>query len=95
MALGSNTGMGFLRVGNQQLIQNGDFILDFRLFIKIVGFVICGLQVKCKKNSLMSRGTGFKVLGKLRGPRVHFIALGRMTYSHSRTGSSFNYKIKP
>ena len=31
---------GFLRVGNQHLIQNGDFTLDFRLFIKTVGLVI-------------------------------------------------------
>ena len=74
--------MGFLRVGNQQLIQNGDFTLDFRLFIKTVGLVIWGLPVKCKKNYLKSRAIVFRVLGKLRGPRVHFLTLRRMTYSH-------------
>ena len=82
MALGSNIEMGFLRVGNQQLSQNGDFTLDFRLFIKTVELVIWRLPVKCKKNSFKSRATGFGVLWQLRGPRVHFLVLGRMTYSH-------------
>ena len=37
VALGLNTEMSFLRVSNQQLIQNGDFTLDFRFFIKKSG----------------------------------------------------------
>ena len=39
MALGSNTGMGFLRVNDLQLAQNGEFQFGFWVFIKIVGFV--------------------------------------------------------
>ena len=39
-------------------------------------------EIECKKNSLKSRATGLEVLGRLRGPRVIFLALGRMTYSN-------------
>ena len=31
MALGSNRGMGFLRVNDLELAQNGDFGLDFKV----------------------------------------------------------------
>ena len=39
-------------------------------------------EIECKKNSLKSRATRLEVLGRLRGPRVLFLALGKMTYSH-------------
>ena len=39
-------------------------------------------EIECKKNSLKSRATRLEVLGRLRGPRVLFLTLGRMTYSH-------------
>ena len=32
MALGSNTGMGFLGVNDLQLAQNGEFVLDYGVF---------------------------------------------------------------
>ena len=35
-----------------------------------------------KKNSLKHQATGVEVLGQMRGSRVLFLALGRMTYSH-------------
>ena len=39
-------------------------------------------EIECKKNSLKSWAIGLEVLGRLRGPQVLFLALGRMTYSH-------------
>ena len=35
-----------------------------------------------KKNSLKHQATGVEVLRQMRGSRVLFLALGRMTYSH-------------
>ena len=35
-----------------------------------------------KEVSLKYQDTGLRILGQLRGPQGHFLALGRMTYSH-------------
>ena len=44
------------------------------------------IEIKMKKNkkkkSLKHQATGFKILRQIRGSRVHFLAFGRMTYSH-------------
>ena len=44
------------------------------------------IEIKMKKNkkkkSLKHQAIGFKILRQIRGSRVLFLALGRMTYSH-------------
>ena len=44
------------------------------------------IEIKMKKNkkkkSFKHQATGFKILRQIRGSRVLFLALGRMTYSH-------------
>ena len=83
MALGSNTGMGFLRTKWFIVIQNGEFQFGFLVLIKTI--VYGGLQAENKmkknkkKNSLKHRATGVEVLGQMRGSRVLFLALERMT----------------
>ena len=39
-------------------------------------------EVKYKRNFLEVSGYWFEVLRRLRGPRGHFLAVGRTTYSH-------------
>ena len=78
------------------MIQNGEFQFGFFGLIKTV--VYGGLQAEYKmkknkkENSLKHQATGVEVLGQRRGSRVIFLALGRMTYSHFRTESSFGYQ---
>ena len=68
------------------MIQNGEFQFRFLGLMKIV--VYGGLQTENKmnknkkKNSLKHRAIGVEVLGQMKGSRVLFLALGRMTYSH-------------
>ena len=68
------------------MIQNGEFQFGFLGLIKTI--VYGGLQTENKmkknkkKNFLKHRATGVEVLGQMRGSRVLFLALGRMTYSH-------------
>ena len=68
------------------MIQNGEFQFGFLGLIKTV--VYGGLHAENKmnknkkKNSLKHRATGAEVLGQMRGSRVLFLVLGRMTYSH-------------
>ena len=64
MALGSNTGMGFLRTNDFQLAQNGEFILDYGILVKTME--VDGVQIEkklkknMKKNSLKHWATGLR-----------------------------------
>ena len=40
------------------------------------------LKKNNKRNLLEVSGYWAEILRRLRGPRVHFLALGKMTYSH-------------
>ena len=85
MVLGSNLGMGFLCTNDLQLMYNGDFTLDLGFLYKQCDWWFENYkqnEIECKNNSLKSRATGLEVLGQLEGPRVLFLTLGRMTYSH-------------
>ena len=44
--LGSNSGMGFLRTNDSQLIETGEFQFGFGVLLKIVG--VGGLKLKIK-----------------------------------------------
>ena len=50
MALGSNTGMGFLRTNALQLAQNGEFVLDYEILVKTVEVDGVQIENKLKKN---------------------------------------------
>ena len=64
MALGSNTGMGFLRTNDLQLAQNSEFVLDYGILVKTVE--VDGVQIENKmkknkkKNSLKHWATGLR-----------------------------------
>ena len=44
--LGSNTGMGFLRTNDLSEVKNGELNLDFKVWVKIGGLVVCKLKIK-------------------------------------------------
>ena len=46
MALGSNTGMGFLRTNDLSEVKNGEFGLDFKVVIKTGGVMVGKLKFK-------------------------------------------------
>ena len=50
MALGSYTGMGFLRTNDLKLAQNGEFVLDYGILVKTVEFDGVQIENKLKKN---------------------------------------------
>ena len=50
MALGSKSGMGFLRTNDLQLAQKGEFQFGFWGFVKIVRFGRLQTENKLKKN---------------------------------------------
>ena len=56
------------------------------VLVKIVRVGCVHIEIKMKKNkkkkSLKPQATGFKILRQIRGSRVIFLTLGRMTYSH-------------
>ena len=64
MALGSNSGMGFLRTNVLQLAQNGEFVLDYEILVKTME--VDGVQIEnklkknMKKNSLKHWATGLR-----------------------------------
>ena len=64
MALGSNSGIGFLRTNDLQLAQNGEFVLDYGILVKTM--IIGGLKAENKmkrnkkKNSLKHWATGLR-----------------------------------
>ena len=64
--LGSNSGMGFLRTNDSQLIENGEFQFGFGVLLKTVrvGWLQADNKMKKnkKKNSLKHWATGFEVL---------------------------------
>ena len=68
--------------------KNGEFQFGLWDFVKTGGVMVGWLEIenKLKKNNKRSllevSGHWAEVLRRLRGPQVHFIALGRMTYSH-------------
>ena len=74
--------MGFLRTNDLSEVKNGEFRLDFKVVIKTGGLVVCKLKIKYKIELLEVLGHWFKVLRQLTCPRVFFLALGSMTYSH-------------
>ena len=77
--------MGFLRTNDLSEVKNGEFDLDFKVVIKTGGLVVCKLKInkiKCKIELLKVLGHWFRVLRQLTCPRVFFLALGSMTYSH-------------
>ena len=77
--------MGFLRTNDLSEIKTGELNLDFRVWIKTGGVVGCKLErnkIKCKIEPLEVSGHWFRVLRQLTCPRVFFLALGSMKYSH-------------
>ena len=74
--------MGFLRTNDLSEVKNGEFHLDFKVVIKTGGLVVCKLKIKYKIELLEVLGHWFRVLRQLTCPRVFFLALGSMTYSH-------------
>ena len=64
MALGSNTGMLFLRANDLQLARNGEFVLDYGILEKIVDVDGVKIENKLKKNmeknSLKHWATGLR-----------------------------------
>ena len=77
--------MSFLRTNDLSEVKNGEFGLDFKVVIKTRGLVVCKLKInkiKCKIELLEVVGHWFRVLRHSTCPRVFFLALGRMTYSH-------------
>ena len=57
MALGSNSGMGFLRTNDLQLayseLKTGEFVLDYGILVKIVE--VNGVQIENKLNKNMKK----------------------------------------
>ena len=47
--LGSNTGMGFLRTNDLSEVKNGEFGLDFKVWVKIGELMICELKIRRNK----------------------------------------------
>ena len=77
--------MGFLRTNDLSEIKTGELNLDFGVWLKTRGMVVCKLKmnkIKCKIELLKVSGHWFRVLRQLTCPRVFFLALGSMTYSH-------------
>ena len=77
--------MGFLRTNDLSEVKNGEFGLDFKVWVKTGGVVGCKLErnkIKCKIELIEVLGHWFRVLRQLTCPRVFFLALGSMTYSH-------------
>ena len=77
--------MGFLRTNDLSEVKNGELNLDFKVVIKTGGLVVFKLKInkiKCKIELLEVAGHWFRVLRHSTCPRVFFLALGRMTYSH-------------
>ena len=73
--------MGFLRTIDLSEVKNGEFGLDFKAFGENRG--VDGLKLKINKIELLEvTGHWFMVLRHSTCPRVFFLALGRMTYSH-------------
>ena len=68
--------------------KNGEFQFGLWDFVKTGGVMVGWLETENKlrknnkRNLLEVLGHSAEVLRRLRGPRVHFLALGRMTYSH-------------
>ena len=50
MALGSNSGMGFLHKNDLQLAQNGEFLLDYEILVKTMEVDGVQIENKLKKN---------------------------------------------
>ena len=46
--LGSNTGMGFLRTNDLSEVKNGEFDLDFKVWVQIVGVLMVKTGDKLK-----------------------------------------------
>ena len=77
--------MGFLRTNDLSEVKNGEFGLDFKVWVKTGGVVGCKLErnkIKCKIEPLEVSGHWCRVRRHSTCPRVFFLALGRMTYSH-------------
>ena len=77
--------MGFLRPNDLSEIRTGELNWDFRVWLKtwgMVGFKPKINKIKCKIELLEVSGHLFRVLRQLTCPRVFFLALGSMTYSH-------------
>ena len=77
--------MGFLRTIDLSEVKNGEFGLDFKAFGKnrgVDGLKLKINKIKCKIELLEVVGHRFMVLRHSTCPRVFFLALGRMTYSH-------------
>ena len=47
--LGSNTGMGFLRTKDLSEVKNGEFDLDFKVWVKIGELMVCKLKIRRNK----------------------------------------------
>ena len=64
MALGSNTGMGFLHTNDLQLAKNGEFVFYYGILVKTME--VDGVQIEnklkknMKKNSLKHWATGLR-----------------------------------
>ena len=62
------------------------FDKDKEVLVKTLRVSCVQIEIKMKKNkknkSLMHQATRFKILRQIRGSRVLFLVLGRMTYSH-------------
>ena len=77
--------MGFLRTNDLSELKNGELNLDFKVVIKTgMWWLENGNfnKIKCKIEPLEVLGHLFRVLRHSTCPRVFFLALGRMTYSH-------------
>ena len=77
--------MGFLRTIDLSEVKNGEFGLDFKAFGKnrgVDGLKLKINKIKCKIELLELVGHWFRVLRHSTCPRVFFLALWRMTYSH-------------
>ena len=58
--------MGFLRTNDLSEVKNGELNLDFKAWVKTVGWLVATENKRKKnkkKNSLKHWATGFKVLG--------------------------------
>ena len=77
--------MGFLRTNDLSEVKNGELNLDFKAFGKnrgVDGLKLKINKIKCKIELLEVVSHWFRVLRHSTCPRVFFLALGRMTYSH-------------
>ena len=84
--LGSNSGMGFLRTNDSQVIETAEFQFGFGVLLKTVR-VDClhaknKISKKCKIEFLIMLGHWDWGLGETEVLQGLFLALGRMTYSH-------------